>query len=50
MPTDFNYLMLYLPVSDLPSAQVMPGGFGVTDLIGTEPSLIQRWIARITGR
>lgn len=50
MQTDFNYLMVYLPVSDFPSARIMPGGFGVIDVIGTDPGLIERWIARITGR
>lgn len=49
MSTSFNYLAVYVPAADWGAARELPGGFGVTDLIGTEPGLIQRWIARITG-
>lgn len=50
LATGFNYLMVYLPVADFATAREMPGGFGVMDMIGTDPSLWDRWTARIFGQ
>ncbi|WP_146151020.1 hypothetical protein [Allosphingosinicella deserti] len=50
MATGFNYLMVYLPVEDAVSVRRYQNGFGVVDLVGSEPGLIQRWIARVTGQ
>jgi hypothetical protein len=50
MATGFNYLMLYVPMTDFARTQVLDGGFGTTDLIGTEASLLQKWHSRIFGR
>jgi hypothetical protein len=50
MATGFNYLMIYLPLADWPNARLYPGGFGVIDVIGQEPGLIERWTAWITGK
>ncbi len=49
-PTGFNYLMLWIPASDINSFRFYDGGFGVTDMIGTEPSAWQRWSSWVTGR
>jgi hypothetical protein len=50
MATGFNYLMIYLPTADWAKAQLYPAGFGVMDVIGQEPGLIERWTAWITGK
>lgn len=42
--------MVYLPVADYATAQELHGGFGVIDVIGTDPGLLERWYSRITGR
>jgi hypothetical protein len=49
LATGFNYLMVYLPVNDHGGARPYPNGFGVTDLIGREPTMLERWTAWITG-
>lgn len=50
VPSGFDYLMVRVPVAEYARFRILRTGFGVTDLIGTEPGLIQSWIARITGR
>lgn len=50
MATGFDYLMVHLPLSDYTAAQVLPRGLGTTDVIGREPGLLERWIARVTGQ
>jgi hypothetical protein len=50
LQTGFNYLMVHLPVSHWNTARLYPRGFGAFRVIGTEPGLLQRRMARITGR
>lgn len=49
LPAGFDYLMLYLPVEDMPRSRILAGGFGVTDVIGTEQSWFDRWWTRVVG-
>lgn len=49
-PSSFDYLMVRVPVTDYARFRLLPAGFGVADLIGRDPSLVERWIARVFGR
>ncbi|HEU0044687.1 hypothetical protein [Sphingomonas sp.] len=45
-----NYLAVWIPTTSLATTRVLPGGFGVIDLIGTDPPLYRRVIQWITGQ
>ena len=49
-PSGFDYLMVRVPVTDYARFRILPGTFGVADLIGRDPGPFERWLARVFGR
>lgn len=49
-PSGLDYLMVRVPVAEYARFRILPGTFGVTDVIGRDPGLVERWTARVFGR
>lgn len=46
-PIGEPHLLIYVREADFVRTRILKSGFGVTDLIGTEPSFIEHWVTRI---